>query len=327
MKVAEFNKLGDPAEVLTLKEVPSRRPEAAEVCLRVLAAPIHPANLLQIAGQYGTAIEVPAIPGAEGIGEVTEVGSGVDHLVPGQNVLLTGINGTWREDMTVSAAAVTPAPPGDPEQLSMLAVNPVTAHLLLSSFVELQVGDWVIQNAANSAVGEMVTQLAVERGIKTVNVVRRPELLDSYNSEDGAVGLLDGPDLVEQVQAATNGAAIKLAFDSVGGETFERLFASLGQDGAIVSFGNLSGQMPRLDTGRLTTHNIDVRGFWLQKWYQEAKPEDIQAVFGALVPLIASGRIRTKIDSRFPLEEIKDAVTRAAESGRDGKVLLTPQAR
>lgn len=327
MKIVEFAETGDPARVLNVKEVAARAPGAGEVRLRVLAAPIHPANLLQIAGQYGAQAQLPAIPGAEGIGEVIELGSGVEHLAPGQKVLLTGIEGTWRDELTAPAAALTPAPPGDPEQLSMLAVNPVTAHLLLSNFTELKEGDWIIQSAANSAVGEMVTQLAAQRGIKSVNVVRRAELLGGYSTKDGAVGLIDDPDLAERVTAATDGAPIRLALDSVGGETFERLVRTLGQDGTLVSFGNLSGQLPRLDTNLLTSRNIAIRGFWLLKWYQDANPENVQTAFGALVPLIASGQVRTRIDSRFPLDEIRDAVMRAAESGRDGKVLLTPSAQ
>ena len=327
MKIIEFTETGEPAQVLHVKEVASRSPGAGEVQVRVLATPIHPANLLQISGRYGAQAELPTIPGAEGIGEIIALGIGVEHLAQGQKVLLTGIDGTWREEVTVPAATLTPAPPGDPEQLAMLAVNPVTAHLLLSDFAELEEGDWIIQSAANSAVGEMITQLAARRGIRSVNIVRRPELLDRYRAQDGAVALIDGPDFDERATAATDGVPIKLALDSVGGETFERLVQTLGQNGTLVSFGNLSGQLPRLDTGLLTSRNITIRGFWLQKWYQQAKPDDIQAAFGALVPLISSGQVRTKIDSRFPLDEIKDAVTRAAESGRDGKVLLTPHAQ
>ncbi|WP_310620661.1 zinc-dependent alcohol dehydrogenase family protein [Flexibacterium corallicola] len=327
MKFLEFDKLGNPAEVLKLKEQPSRAPEAGEVRVKVIATPIHPANLLQIAGQYGEPPELPCIPGAEGIAEVVEVGEGVEHLKSGQKVLLAATGGTWRDELTAPASAFLPAPSGDDEQLAMIAVNPLTAHLLLTLFKDLKEGDWIIQSAANSAVGEMVIQLAAQRGIKTVNVVRRTNLIPPLKSLGGDVVLVDGPDLAERVSKETSGADIALAFDCVAGETFERLIGTLGQGGTIISYGALTGQMPQLSLSTLIAKDITARGFWLAKWYQIVSQEERQAAFGALIPLIVSGAVKTRIDSRFPLEEIKEAVTRASEGGRDGKVLLTPNAR
>ena len=80
MKIIELTELGNPADVLKLKEEPSREPSAGEARIKVLATPIHPANLLQISGQYGAAMHLPATPGAEGVGEVLDVGEGVDHI-------------------------------------------------------------------------------------------------------------------------------------------------------------------------------------------------------------------------------------------------------
>ncbi len=326
MKIIEFAKLGNPADVLKLKELPSRLPGAGEVRVKIIATPIHPANLLQIAGQYAATPELPAVPGGEGIAEVVEVGDGVEHLKPGQRVLMAGAGGTWRDELTAPATSFIPAPQGDAEQLSMLAVNPLTAHLLLTKFTDLSEGDWIIQSAANSAVGEMVIQLAAQRGIRTVNVVRREILIPGLKSIGGDVILTDGPDLAERVMKETGGAPIVLAFDSVAGETFERLMSTLAFGATIVSYGVLSGQLPQLNLTSVIANDVHVRGFWLAKWYETASQEDRQAAFGTLMPLFAGGQVKTRIDSRFPLEEISEAVTRASESGRDGKVLLTPNA-
>jgi trans-2-enoyl-CoA reductase len=324
MKVVEISEFGAPADVLNLKEQASQSLAAGDVRVRVLATPIHPANLLQISGQYGAAPLLPFVPGGEGIGEVMEVGEGVLHLKPGQNVLLAGAGGTWREEIVAPAVAFIPAPAGDIEQLSMLAVNPLTAHLLLTRFAALGEGDWIIQSAANSAVGEMVIQLAALRGIKTVNVVRRESVFQGLSSLGSNVTILDGPDLASRVSQATSGAQIKLAFDSVGGDTFEGLVETLGYGGSIISYGNLTSKQPLLNLGAILAKDVHVRGFWLSKWYETASQDDKQSALGALIPLIASGRIKTKVDSRYPLDEIGAAVARAAESGRDGKVLLIP---
>lgn len=324
MKVIEFSQMGNPADVLQLKELSPQSPGAGEVKVKILATPIHPANLLQIAGEYAAAPDLPSIPGGEGIAKVVEVGTGVTHLQPGQNVLIAGAGGTWRDELVAPATAFIPAPPGDVEQLSMMAVNPLTAHLMLNNYRDLEEGDWIIQSAANSAVGEMVIQLAAQRGINTVNIVRREELVLDLKALGGTVVLVDGPDLAERVQSATKGAEIKLAFDAVAGETYERMVETLGYQAPIVSYGTLSGAQPALNMLSLIANDVRPRGFWLSKWYETASDEDKQAALGTLVPMVAGGLVKTKIDSRFPLEEIADAVTRAAANGRDGKVLLTP---
>ena len=105
MKVIEYNAIGNPADVLEIKDVPSVAPGEGQVRVKVLATPIHPSNLLQISGQYGTMPTFPAQPGAEGVGQVAEVGAGVSHLQVGQHVLLSGVGGTWREEITGPAQA------------------------------------------------------------------------------------------------------------------------------------------------------------------------------------------------------------------------------
>lgn len=324
MKFIEFSQLGDPAEVLEVKDAPSVPLKAGEARVKVLATPIHPANLLQIAGRYGTMPDLPATPGAEGIGQVEEIADDVTHLQVGQRVLLAG-GATWSSEKVGPAAAFIPLPDtGDVEQMSMLTVNPLTAHLILESFVDLMPGDWIVQSAANSAVGEFVIQLAAQRGVKTINIVRRESLIPGLKELGADVVLLDGPDMQEQAAAATEGGPIVLGIDCVGGETFSRMVEMLTFGGTLVSYGSLSMQPPALNPIAVIFNDVRIRGFWLQKWFEVASAEDKQAAFGKVIPLVASGAIKAKVDSTYSLEDIKEAVTRAAEPGRDGKVLLKP---
>jgi mitochondrial enoyl-[acyl-carrier protein] reductase / trans-2-enoyl-CoA reductase len=123
---------------------------------------------------------LPYAAGMEGVARVAGRGDGVEHLAEDDLVLLPPGVGAWREQFRVAAHGLQPLPPGvDPLQLSMLAVNPPTASMLLSGIVDLEPGDWVIQNAANSAVGRYVIQLAKARGLRTVKVVRRDGLAES----------------------------------------------------------------------------------------------------------------------------------------------------
>lgn len=326
---AEFNEIGNPADVLTVKAAPSRALQSGEVRVRVLAAPINPSDLLQIAGQYGVAAVLPAKAGSEGVGRVVEVTPEASYLKEGQLVLILG-GGTWSDEVVALEAGFLPLPDMGPmapeviEQLGMSVVNPVTALLMLNSFVELSEGQWIVQSAANSAVGGYVIQLAKQRGIKTVNVVRREGLAEQLYAKGADVVLIDGPDLAEHISEATGGDPVVLALDPVGGETYTRLTNSLAYSGTIVAYGMLSGQPATLNTGMAIFKDTRNRSFWLAKWYDNATLADKQAAFGKLIPLIASGVLTADVDSRFAVGDITAAVTRAAQDGRNGKVLVVP---
>ncbi len=330
LKYTEFNQIGNPAEVLYVKEELPRALNNGEVRVRVIAAPINPSDLLQIAGQYGVAAVLPGKAGSEGVGRVIEVTPEASYLKVGQLVLILG-GGTWRDEIVAPAAKFLPLPNMGPlgpdviEQLGMSAVNPVTALLMLTSFVELKEGQWIVQSAANSAVGGYVIQLAKQRGIKTVNVVRREGLAEELLAKGGDVVLIDGPDLTVQIARATDDAPIALALDPVGGDTHTRLTNSLGYGGTIVAYGMLSGKPATINTGMTIFKDIRTRGFWLSKWYDNATLDDKQAAFGEIIPLIATGALKANIDSRYSVGDIKKAVLRAAQSGRNGKVIVVPK--
>ena len=268
LKYVEFSELGNPAEVLEVKAEIAHSLESGEIRVSVLASPIHPSNLLQISGKYGVDPVLPSTPGSEGVGRVVETSTDVTHLAVGQLVLLTG-GGTWRDEIVAPAASFIPLPDlGDPgsaviEQLSMSAINPITALLMLTSFVDLKEGEWLVQSAANSAVGGYIIQLAKQRGIKTINVVRREGLADDLMSKGADVVLIDGPDLAEQIASATDNAHVSLAIDAVGGETFTRLADSLGYGGTVVAYGVLSGKPVTLNPAIAIFNDIRIRGWWL----------------------------------------------------------------
>lgn len=326
----ELNRMGDPAEVLEVKTAPYRALGSGEVRVQVLATPIHPSILLQIAGQYGVDPVLPSVPGNEGVGRVKEVSPEAGHLKVGQLVLLAG-GSTWRDEIVAPAATFVPLPDlGTPsieviEQLSMAAVNPLAALLMLDSFVELKEGDWIVQSAANSAVGGYLIQLAAQRGIKTINVVCRDGLADELKAKGADVVLVDGPDLAKEIKAATGDKGTALAIDAVGGKTLPRLADSLAYGGTVVAYGVLSGQPASLNPAITIFNDVRVRGFWLSKWYETSSAEEKQAAFAKVIPLVASGALKADVDSRFSVADVKQAVSRAAAGGRKGKVLIVPK--
>ena len=329
VKHVGYSELGEPASVLEVISETSRALGQGEVRVTVLAAPINPSDLLQISGNYGVDAVLPARPGSEGVGRVVEVSPDVQALKVGQLVLLAS-GSTWAEELVAPAAGFLPLPDLGPigadviEQLAMSTVNPLTALLMLTSFTDVAEGQWIAQSAANSAVGGYVIQLAKQRGIKTVNIVRRDGLAEELMAKGADVVLIDGPNLAADIATATGNAPIVLALDPVGGDTFGRLADSLGYSGTLVTFGVLSGKPATLETRRLIGNDIRLRGFWLSKWFQTATMQEKQAAFGEVIPLIADGTLKADIDSRFTIDEIKQAVSRSSEGGRNGKVLIVP---
>ena len=292
-KYVTYSQLGNPADVLEVKKEASRALNSGEVRVKVLAAPINPSDLLQISGNYGVDPVLPARPGSEGVGRVTEVSPEAKNLKVGQLVLLAS-GSTWAEEIVAPAEGFLPLPNLGPisaeviEQLAMTAVNPLTALLMLTSYGDIKEGQWIAQSAANSAVGGYVIQLAKQRGIKTVNIVRREGLADDLMAKGADVVLIDGPDLTAQIAKATDNAPIMLALDPVGGDTYGRLANSLGYGGTLVTYGVLSGKPATLDTGKVIFNDTRLRGFWLYKWYQTATMQEKQAAFGQVIPLIAN---------------------------------------
>lgn len=323
MKSVTYQAIGDPAEVLHVIDTDPRPPGPGEARVEVLSAPIHNADVLQILGQYGRSPALPATPGSEGVGRVAEVGDGVEHLAVGSTVFITS-GATWAQQVTGPAAAFVPVPPGDLDQLAMLVSSPATAHLLLADYADLSEGDWVLQTAANSAVGTAVVQLAKARGLRTVNVVRRLEVVADLEALGADVVLVGTDDLAARVAEATGGASIPLALDAVGGPSFKPLVAALGMGGTLVSYSQVVPEPAEITPADLIFKQITIAGFWLSEWFAKASAEDTRALFGRLIPLVAGGDLSLAVDTAYPLDRIAEAVAHSMGGRRAGKVMLHP---
>ncbi|PZR74015.1 MAG: alcohol dehydrogenase [Chthoniobacterales bacterium] len=322
-KAAIYETHGNPAEVLRIVEQTWPSPGADEVIVKMSAAPINPADLNAIEGKYPVQPPLPATPGMEGAGVVVEVGSAVRNLPVGTLVILPHGFGTWREACAIAADKLLAVPAGiEPIQAAMLKINPVTAWRMLHDFVSLKAGDWVIQNAANSAAGRCVIQIARELGYRTVNVVRRAELFEELRAEGGDVVLVDGENLRDEVAAATGRAPIRLAFNAVGGENALRVAKTLTSDGTMVTYGAMSLQPLSIPNGMLIFKNLRFTGFWVNKWYDDATPTQRAETFAPLFDMAKRGLLRTKVEKTYPLAEAKVAIAHASQNKRSGKIVF-----
>ena len=318
----------DPDPQSVIEAVPFELPVPAQgqALVAVLAAPINPSDLLTLTGEYGILPPLPAVGGNEGVGRVVELGPDTQGPAVGQTVLLPAGIGTWASHVLAPVAKLVPLPNGaDPQQLAMLTVNPPTASLLLGNFVDLKPGDWVMQNAANSGVGSYLLQLARQRGLKTVNIVRRESAVAGVEALGADVVLVDGEDLAARVKAVTHGASIKLGVDSVGGSATLRLAACLGEGGIVVNYGALSGDACKVSPRELVFRDITLKGFWLARWFRITPAAQQHALLAELAGLIAAGKLKAPIQATYDLTQIKQAVAAAAAGERQGKIMIVPR--
>ncbi|MGY3609281.1 MULTISPECIES: zinc-dependent alcohol dehydrogenase family protein [unclassified Bradyrhizobium] len=323
MKAIQIEAFGNPADVMRLVDVPDvGAPGDGEVVIALEASPINMSDLLMISGRYGYRPKLPSIVGTEGVGRVVAVGRGVKHLKQGDRTLIPYPSPAWAERIKADASRLRALPDGDPLQLAMLGINPATAYLLLTEFATLAPGAWVIQNAANSGVGRAVIGIAKSLGLKTVNIVRREEVVADLKASGGDVVLVDGPDLNKRVAAETAGAPIALAIDGVADTATMNLITCLAPKGVLVFYSAISGKPFVGPAQPFIFRDIAMRGFWLANWFNSATAAHVSAMYEHLAPLVASGVISAPVEGTYRFSQIPEAVS-AAQRNR-GKALFTP---
>lgn len=327
MKAAVFERFGEPAEVLQVRDVPLPEPGPGEVRVRMIASPVNPSDLLVVRGRYGVLPALPATPGFEGVGIVDKVGPGfLGRLVQGKRVtVINDKGGNWAEYAVINARQARPVPADLPdEQVASFFVNPATALAMVRHVLEVPRGEWLLQSAAGSALGKMIIKLARHDGIRTVNVVRRREAMAELQAlgADVVLASADGP-IDAQVRRAVGSEGVKYAIDPVGGDTGTEVFQSLAAEGRLLVYGTLSGEPVRLDPRLLISGKRVVEGFWLGHWMRRRSIPAALLLFHQIGGLIRAGVLATELGASFPLEAIGAAVGQAEAVGRHGKVLLT----
>ncbi|MCS6851337.1 MAG: zinc-dependent alcohol dehydrogenase family protein [Gemmataceae bacterium] len=324
MKAAIFERFGEPAEVLQLREVPRPAPGPGQVRVRMLASPINPSDLAMIRGVYGQRPRLPATPGFEGVGVVTAAGPGwLGRLRKGRRVaVLNAQGGNWQEEVVVPARHVVPIPTDIPdEQAACFFVNPATAVVMVRHVLRVPRGAWLLQTAAASALGRMVVRLGRHDGFRTLNVVRRREQIDELLrlGADAVVCTADEI-LLDRVRALTDGVGVPFAIDPVGGPLTAQLIETLARHGRLLVFGTLSGEPMTLSPRDLMVGHKTIEGFWLSEWARDQGPLTMLRLFRGIVRLMRRGVLTTEVAAMYPLEQLAAAV--AAASQARGKVLL-----
>jgi NADPH:quinone reductase-like Zn-dependent oxidoreductase len=307
-----------------LVESPDPQVGAGEALVRIEAAAINPVDFMLAAGTYGYQAQLPFALGTEGVGRVVRTG---DSELLGRRVLILPNyqQGTWADEVVVKTSNLIALPDeGDPLQLAMLGVNPLTAHLLLTEFVDLRPGDWIGQNLGNSAVGQYVIGLAKHLGLKTVSVVRREAAAAKLRELGADLVVVDGDDLTGRIKQALDGAELKLVLDGTGDETIGALAQALEYGGTVVSYSSVTGQPPVVGLGDHIYRQLSLRGLWIVNWLTHASRAEQEKTYTELAGLIASGVLSLEVAATYPLADYRKAWDHAQQAGRSGKVLFRP---
>ena len=316
---------GEPAEVLQLAEMPQPEPQAGEVRIKTILSPMHNHDVWTVRGNYGYKPALPAIGGSEAVGVIDALGEGVSGVALGQRVAVAAVHGSWAEYFIAPAQGVVPLNDAiDDETAAQLIGMPISALMLLD-FVNLQPGQWLIQNTANGAVGKTVAMIAQARGQQVINLVRRSSAL----AELQALGIqhvvaADQADWREQVKAMHGGQPLMAGVDSIGGAASGELLALLSENSLLVSFGSMSGEAMQIASGDLIFKQATVKGFWASAVNQQLPAERKKALIVELLTLAAQKKLALPVEGVFSFEQIHSAALKAVEGARQGKVLLKP---
>jgi NADPH:quinone reductase-like Zn-dependent oxidoreductase len=313
MKAVQVVKYGDAVEGVELREVPEPdAPKPGEVLVGVEFSPINFNDLMVVWGIYSWRPELPATMGNEGAGKVVAVGDGVTAVKVGDRVILPFTVRKWQQRVLVPAEELIVVPPdADPRQAAMMAINPVTAALLLD-YVDLQPGDAVAYNAATSGLAQWLAALARKRGVRTIGLVRRREHVERVKEGGCEIVVVDDEE-IGAVQARLQGLNVRLALDVIGGASAGRLLHLLSPKGKLVTYGVVSGKPMELPGSLLIWNLLSVEGFY--EGHPHILPK-IAPLLRELVKMIGPGGIRQPIAAIYPIDQVKEAVAHAVKGGR-----------
>jgi NADPH:quinone reductase len=322
MLAIQVTRTGGP-EVLEAIDLPVPEPGPGQVRVHHHAIGLNFIDTYQRSGLYP--VRMPAVLGQEGAGVVDALGEGVSSWALGERVAYTGQTGAYAAFHVVPAARLIRLPDAVSFEVAAASMlKGMTAEFLLRRCYPLKAGETILVHAAAGGVGTILVQWAKRIGAVVIGAVGSPAKAELARA-DGCdhVILYRDEDVPARVREITGGLGVRVAYDSVGKDTFEGTLASLGRRGLFVSFGNASGPAPAVEPGRLSrAGSLFLTRPTLGDYI--ATPEELAASAAALFEVVASGAVKIKIGQTFPLAETRRA--HEALEGRQtiGASLLIP---
>ncbi|XP_031437956.1 enoyl-[acyl-carrier-protein] reductase, mitochondrial [Clupea harengus] len=326
-----YRKHGPDLDQLRMEQWDLPAVGAHSVRLQILAAPVNPADINMMQGTYPILPEFPAVGGNEGMGEVVEVGAGVSSVRVGDWVIPVDAGfGTWRTEAVCDAADLLSVP-RDVSLLgaSTVSVNPCTAYRMLHDFQHLRPGDTVIQNGANSAVGQAVIQIAAALGLRTINIVRDRPNYEGLAAELKARGA-DHVMTEDELQRTGLGHILqevprpRLGLNCVGGVSGGLVLTSLDSGGTLVTYGGMAKKPLQIPAKSLIFQNISLKGFWMTQWKRNNRKDFhlLQSMVDALCAMLRSGQLTPPTCVLVPFQNYRQAIQATVQPHQCKQVLL-----
>jgi NADPH2:quinone reductase len=321
MRAIQVQTLGGP-EVLVPVELPTPEPGPGEVRVRLAGAGVNFVETYHRSGYYP--VTLPFVPGVEGAGTVSAVGSGVEGVAIGDRVASVDLRGSYAEEAIAAADRVLPVPDGvDLEIAAAALLQGLTAHYLVHDSYPIQPGDTVLVHAAAGGMGLLLTQLATKLGgtvIATVSTAEKEALARAAGA--GEVIRYTETDVPTEVHRLTGGQGVAAAYDGVGKDTFDASLASLHRRGTLVLFGASSGPVAPFDPQRL---QLAGSVFLTRPTLRDhvVTMVELRTRAAVLFGWIADG-LSVRIHARYPLLDAARAHADLQSRRTTGKLLLVP---
>jgi putative PIG3 family NAD(P)H quinone oxidoreductase len=323
MRQIEISQPGGP-EVLKITEAPVPTPGEGEVLIRVQAAGINRADVLQRQGRYSLRPGISAIPGLEAAGTIAAIGSGVKRWKENDQVcaLLTG--GGYADYAVTPASQCLPVPGGlTVEQAASLPETFFTVWLNVFDLCHIQPGESLLVHGGSSGIGITAIQLAKMFGSRVFITAGSQEKCEACTAlgADAAINYRTS-DFEEALKNLTAGRGVDVILDMVGGSYTVKNVRSLAALGRMSFINYMDGSQGEIDIARITGRQLTITGSGLRPQTVEKKAQLAQQLEQRVWPLIAQGKIKPVIDSVYSLEQVAEAHGRMESSAHIGKILL-----
>jgi len=317
-------RLGDPS-VLFVGDWPSRAPGPNEIRIALHGGGVNYTDLMVIAGTYQRRYDVPFVLGTEGAGVVMQCGAGVEHLRPGDRVLVQNNigRGCFAEEVTAPAARACVVPAGMPLLTAAgFPINYGTSYYALTTRGQLQKGEVLVVHGASGGVGIAAVQIGRALGATVIATGGDDAKLAAVMRE-GAHHVVNirAENLQERILALTDGRGADVILDTVGGDVFDASMRAIAVDGRLLIIGFVSGRIPEVACNRILFKGISVIGV-PYGGFTERNPLVWARNMTCLLELVESGALRPLIHRCSPLEDVQSVLRELADRKTIGKALL-----
>lgn len=330
---------GAPEQVLRIakRQLKSDKLGADEALVKVITRPIHVGDIhiLEALPQGGPVAPIPEgtlrTPGFEGVGTIVRLGTGTNaakRFFEGQRVAFFPANGSWAEYVIVNQNSLLALPNEIPDQIAaQMLINTITASFLIrtghnSIKPPITPPVYILQNAAASGVGRLLTQIAFDRGVRPIRLVRSLQSAEKLNTALPGAPVISTVDSnwKKQVRDALEGHKLEVAFDALGGKAIDDLAEVVDEGATIINFGSLES-----NTGTnifsLASNNVALRSIHLGSWFRLSESEK-QKDFELALHLAKNHPALFQVAQEFGFDDFQEAIQHVFMPGKSGIVLL-----